>query len=101
MLHEAFYRPVAQRLEPSAHNGLVGGSIPSGPTNLPIILCQKCCSYFAVQRRFFFLLTIIKSSLSTLLIRQGGTVMGLTFKLDVFAIGAAFIFLAAIVLGMF
>src|SRR6266571_3597581 len=25
--------PVAQRLEPAAHNGLVGGSSPSGPTN--------------------------------------------------------------------
>ncbi len=24
--------PVAQRLEPAAHNGLVGGSIPSRPT---------------------------------------------------------------------
>lgn len=26
-------RPVAQRLEPSAHNGLVAGSNPAGPTN--------------------------------------------------------------------
>jgi hypothetical protein len=26
--------PVAQRLEPAAHNGLVGGSIPSRPTNV-------------------------------------------------------------------
>jgi hypothetical protein len=25
--------PVAQRLEPTAHNGLVGGSSPPGPTN--------------------------------------------------------------------
>ncbi len=25
--------PVAQWLEPDAHNGLVGGSSPSGPTN--------------------------------------------------------------------
>lgn len=26
--------PVAQRLEPTAHNGLVAGSSPAGPTNL-------------------------------------------------------------------
>lgn len=30
---EQFNRPVAQRLEPSAHNGLVVGSNPAGPTN--------------------------------------------------------------------
>jgi hypothetical protein len=28
------FGPVAQRLEPAAHNGLVGGSSPSGPTSL-------------------------------------------------------------------
>ena len=27
--------PVAQRLEPTAHNGLVAGSSPAGPTNAP------------------------------------------------------------------
>jgi hypothetical protein len=26
--------PVAQRLEPTAHNGLVGGSSPPGPTSI-------------------------------------------------------------------
>ena len=29
----AFAGPVAQRLEPAAHNGLVAGSSPAGPTN--------------------------------------------------------------------
>jgi hypothetical protein len=28
--------PVAQRLEQSAHNALVAGSNPAGPTNLPL-----------------------------------------------------------------
>lgn len=29
-------RPVAQRLEPAAHNGLVAGSSPAGPTKCPL-----------------------------------------------------------------
>jgi hypothetical protein len=30
--------PVAQWLEPTAHNGLVGGSSPPGPTSPPSIM---------------------------------------------------------------
>jgi hypothetical protein len=40
--------PVAQRLEPAAHNGLVGGSIPSRPTNVFNIL--RSFSAVTVQR---------------------------------------------------
>ena len=33
LLRFAAFGPVAQWLEPTAHNGLVGGSSPPGPTN--------------------------------------------------------------------
>jgi hypothetical protein len=41
--------PVAQWLEPTAHNGLVGGSNPPGPTNfnafrVPTLLIVRECS---------------------------------------------------------
>src|SRR5262249_32576923 len=32
--------PVAQRLEPTAHNGLVGGSSPPGPTMIYLSVCR-------------------------------------------------------------
>jgi hypothetical protein len=33
--------PVAQRLEPTAHNGLVGGSSPPGPTMIYLRFCRR------------------------------------------------------------
>ena len=35
------YGPIAQWLEPTAHNGLVPGSSPGGPTNFLIRWCQR------------------------------------------------------------
>ena len=35
--------PVAQRLEPTAHNGLVGGSNPPGPTNIYLEIFDVSC----------------------------------------------------------
>ena len=58
--------PVAQWLEPTAHNGLVGGSSPPGPTthslelgNFPLCakrprtggLCRRCCGLCRDQFR--------------------------------------------------
>src|ERR1700681_3842013 len=40
--------PVAQWLEPAAHNGLVAGSSPAGPTTL--IMRRRSCSSAIVHR---------------------------------------------------
>src|SRR5260370_42027162 len=41
--------PVAQWLEPAAHNGLVAGSSPAGPTTL--MIRRRSCSSAIVHRR--------------------------------------------------
>ena len=59
--------PVAQRLEPTAHNGLVGGSIPSRPTNFSQALPPErryfCFGFTPELRRSFRAAFFIGASL--------------------------------------
>jgi hypothetical protein len=43
--------PVAQRLEPAAHNGLVAGSSPARPTNLSLVQTRPAIKIFGPSDR--------------------------------------------------